>query len=72
MRRFTIARHAEEGSCEHCGYPLYVGDSAVLSGDERFACSRSCAASLDKAGEQDTWHEGCEDSEPGRYGYVPA
>lgn len=71
MRRFIIAHHSEEGVCEHCGWPLDVGDGAYLSDGEHMACSRGCAERLDRIDAQDAWHEGCEDSEPSGYGYVP-
>lgn len=42
MTPYRIRSAAEETSCEWCGFPLYVGDSAIEL-DDRIYCGRSCA-----------------------------
>ena len=39
---YRIRSTAEETSCDWCGFPLYVGDSATLKADSVF-CSPACA-----------------------------
>lgn len=43
MTAYRIRTRDEETACEWCGFPLYVGDSAVLTRDLVF-CGRTCAA----------------------------
>lgn len=43
MSAYVIRRHDEETTCEWCGFPLYVGDSALESADRIF-CSSGCAS----------------------------
>jgi hypothetical protein len=40
--RYTIRHRNEEAQCDHCGYPLYIGDTAYTHNDE-VDCSRICA-----------------------------
>jgi hypothetical protein len=42
--RGQIEHHTEEGACEHCGYPLYVGDAMYYFRNGRaIYCTRECA-----------------------------
>ena len=43
MSAYAIRRRAEETTCEWCGFPLYVGDSALESADRIF-CSSGCVS----------------------------
>ena len=43
MSRYVIRHHSEETDCDWCGFPLYVGDSALESADRIF-CSSGCAS----------------------------
>jgi hypothetical protein len=57
FRRFVVGsggsrpRWTEEGDCETCGYPLEVGDVAVLDGAERMYCSARCAVAGEERAE---------------------
>ena len=44
---YKIGRIGEECQCEHCGYPMYIGDKVVVMADgqgedDRPHCSREC------------------------------
>jgi len=44
MTKYRINKADEETECSECGYPLYVGDEAWMSKDEREVyCSTACA-----------------------------
>lgn len=42
ITKYTIRRPSEECGCTECGWPLYVGDRALLVNDAPF-CSKRCA-----------------------------
>jgi len=37
-----ISHHVEEGPCDMCGCPLYVGDICYIGEEGDIFCSRSC------------------------------
>jgi hypothetical protein len=41
---YRITTHVEEGHCEECGMPLYVGDWVVYNDADTLYCSRDCCA----------------------------
>ncbi len=43
MEAYTIHDKAEETECDHCGYPLYTGDDAIMDYDTlKVYCSETC------------------------------
>ena len=43
---YTINDRTEETECDYCGYPLYIGDNAILADGDRICgiyCSETCA-----------------------------
>lgn len=42
---YTISHHTEEGQCNYCGYPMYVGDCAIACNGEMY-CSHKCAGAF--------------------------
>jgi hypothetical protein len=40
-RNVTIRHHSDEGACEECGAPLYVGDT-YIEHDDKPLCSQVC------------------------------
>ena len=44
MKSYTIKHHTDEGACQQCGCPLYVGDKVVLNKRDDLFCSRTCSA----------------------------
>jgi|Deesub1362A_J573_1020465.scaffolds.fasta_scaffold00751_14 hypothetical protein len=46
IERYRIERHYET-ECDYCGYPLYVGDTALyVETVDAVACSMDCAKGL--------------------------
>src|SRR5213593_2129492 len=41
-KTFLVRHHSEEGACEWCGWPYFVGDYAYEN-DLKIYCSRNCA-----------------------------
>lgn len=41
--RYFIQGRMEEGDCYACGWPLYSGESAILTSDDEMFCCRGCA-----------------------------
>lgn len=39
---YTVRHHAEEGPCDACGSPIYVGDPAYGTAARTY-CSQGCA-----------------------------
>jgi hypothetical protein len=52
MIKYTIKRRDEETECCYCAYPLFIGDTAYMSADERNVyCSKACAGVTEPAAE---------------------
>lgn len=49
VKDYRIARPDEETGCEWCGYPLYVGNSAIMTARENVVCGSGCARKLEAA-----------------------
>lgn len=41
--RYTIEGRIQEADCFWCGYPMYSGDSAVMTSDDEIFCCTGCA-----------------------------
>ena len=41
---YRIRHHDEESVCNHCGYPLYVGDSALEDNSGIYCCNQCAVA----------------------------
>ena len=41
--KYTIHDSTEETDCDYCGSPMYVGDPAVMTSEEKVFCSHKCA-----------------------------
>ena len=44
----TIRHHSEECDCDHCGFPMDVGDRVYWLNDEPY-CTKVCARAGDES-----------------------